>query len=121
MPQSIHTLTRSPWARFLHHFLLGPLPTRSGPLFKASVEGDVAYVELLVSNGMDPNVADYNQRSPLHLAASNGHLSIVQLLCMQPVSSASPHALGPGGVLCSSATHPVQCRRPDTACALTAS
>ncbi|KAK9811376.1 hypothetical protein WJX72_002779 [[Myrmecia] bisecta] len=61
-----------------------------GALFKAAVEGDAAYVELLINNGMDPNTSDYNQRTPLHLAASNGHLHIVQFLCAQPGIKLNP-------------------------------
>ena len=57
----------------------------AGALFTASVDSDAAYVELLISNGMDPNTSDYNQRTPLHLAASNGHVHIVQFLCSQQV------------------------------------
>ena len=57
----------------------------AGALFTASVDSDAAYVELLISNGMDPNTSDYNQRTPLHLAASNGHVHIVQFLCGQQV------------------------------------
>ncbi len=49
------------------------------------MDSDAAYVELLISNGMDPNTSDYNQRTPLHLAASNGHVHIVQFLCSQQV------------------------------------
>ncbi|KAL3159544.1 hypothetical protein ABBQ38_009960 [Trebouxia sp. C0009 RCD-2024] len=54
-----------------------------GSLFKACVDGDAAYVELLINNGMSPNTCDYNQRTPLHLAASNGHTHIVHFLCNQ--------------------------------------
>lgn len=58
----------------------------AGSLFKACVDGDAAYVELLINNGMSPNTCDYNQRTPLHLAASNGHTHIVHFLCNQAVS-----------------------------------
>lgn len=60
----------------------------AGSLFKACVDGDFAYTELLINNGMPPNTCDYNQRTPLHLAASNGHTHIVHFLCNQPVSDA---------------------------------
>ena len=61
----------------------------AGALFKACVDGDAAYVELLINNGMSPSTSDYNQRTPLHLAASNGHTHIVHFLCNQTVRSRS--------------------------------
>ena len=66
----------------------------AGSLFKACVDGDAAYVELLIINGMSPNTCDYNRRTPLHLAASNGHTHIVHFLCNQAVgdNSQSPHS-----------------------------
>ncbi len=57
----------------------------AGSLFKACVDGDASYVELLINNGMSPSTCDYNQRTPLHLAASNGHTHIVHFLCNQAV------------------------------------
>ena len=57
----------------------------AGALFKACVDGDAAYVELLINNGMSASTSDYNQRTPLHLAASNGHTHIVHFLCNQAV------------------------------------
>ena len=68
----------------------------AGALFTASVDSDAAYVELLISNGMDPNTSDYNQRTPLHLAASNGHVHIVQFLCSQQVMIQSACMPGAG-------------------------
>lgn len=62
----------------------------AGSLFKACVDGDAAYVELLINNGMSPNTCDYNQRTPLHLAASNGHTHIVHFLCNQVVGHNNP-------------------------------
>lgn len=64
----------------------------AGSLFKACVDGDFAYTELLINNGMSPNTCDYNQRTPLHLAASNGHTHIVHFLCNQLVSDVCPVA-----------------------------
>lgn len=71
----------------------------AGSLFKACVDGDAAYVELLINNGMSPNTCDYNQRTPLHLAASNGHTHIVHFLCNQAVSeSVTTHIMSVGCV-----------------------
>ena len=59
----------------------------SGALSQAAVEGDADYLELLILNGMLPNSTDYNERTPLHLAASHGHVHIVRYLCKLPVRS----------------------------------
>ena len=69
----------------LHSCVVIPQLYSVGSLFKACVDGDFAYTELLINNGMSPNTCDYNQRTPLHLAASNGHTHIVHFLCNQPV------------------------------------
>lgn len=53
------------------------------------MDGDASYVELLINNGMSPSTCDYNQRTPLHLAASNGHTHIVHFLCNQAVCPTS--------------------------------
>ena len=39
---------------------------------------------------MDFNIADYDQRSPIHLAASNGHLAIVKYLFAHGVKNVNP-------------------------------
>ena len=88
----------------------------AGSLFKACVDGDAAYVELLINNGMSPNTSDYNQRTPLHLAASNGHTHIVHFLCNQAVgdNNPTPH---PSPLTMSRKSHPLHnchivcCRR----------
>ncbi|KAK9848396.1 hypothetical protein WJX84_008432 [Apatococcus fuscideae] len=61
-----------------------------GALSKAAVEGDADYLELLILNGMQPNQTDYNERTPLHLAASHGHVHIVRYLCHLPGVDINP-------------------------------
>ena len=38
----------------------------------AAAKNDVAMLRRLVASGIDPNMGDYDKRTPLHLAASNG-------------------------------------------------
>ncbi|OEU16663.1 ankyrin, partial [Fragilariopsis cylindrus CCMP1102] len=44
--------------------------------------GDVDEVRAILEYGnIDLNLSDYDQRTPLHLAASEGQAEIIQLLC----------------------------------------
>ena len=36
---------------------------------------------MLIAGGCDPNAADYDKRTCLHLAASEGNLAAAELLC----------------------------------------
>ncbi|XP_045828988.1 potassium channel SKOR [Trifolium pratense] len=42
--------------------------------------GDSDYLKRLLSNGMDPNLKDYDYRTPLHVAASEGLIFMAKLL-----------------------------------------
>lgn len=51
-------------------------------LITAASEGNVKEVKTLLEFGsIDLNQGDYDRRTSLHLAANNGHLEVVQLLC----------------------------------------
>jgi len=51
-------------------------------LISACVEGDVEEVSSLLEYGqIDINSSDYDRRTPLHIAASEGQSEIVQLMC----------------------------------------
>ncbi|TKY56680.1 Potassium channel SKOR [Spatholobus suberectus] len=47
---------------------------------KAVARGDSDYLKRLLSNGMDPNLKDYDFRSPLHIAAAEGLYFMAKLL-----------------------------------------
>ena len=49
-------------------------------LCTAVARGDSDFLKRLLSNGIDPNSKDYNQRTPLHVASSEGLFLMAKLL-----------------------------------------
>ena len=49
-------------------------------LCNAVIHGDVALLRRLLSSGVDPNAADYDLRTPLHIAAAEGLTEIAEVL-----------------------------------------
>lgn len=49
-------------------------------LHKAAAKGNVRFVQTCLQLGVNPNVTERNNWTPLHSAARNGHLNIVKLL-----------------------------------------
>ncbi|EKX53125.1 hypothetical protein GUITHDRAFT_44578, partial [Guillardia theta CCMP2712] len=45
--------------------------------------GDLRMMQVLVDNGVEVDIADYDGRTPLHLAAANGNTSILEYLIQQ--------------------------------------
>jgi ankyrin repeat protein len=50
---------------------------------KAAASRDMEYVERLVKAGVDPNVVDYSQRTPLHVVAAQGTAEAVKFLVQE--------------------------------------
>jgi ankyrin repeat protein len=56
--------------------------SRATNFIKAAAEGDADEVEMLLMTGeVDVNEGDYDKRTALHLAAGEGNVAIVRLLC----------------------------------------
>lgn len=51
-----------------------------GNFLSFASRGDRVGLNLMLMGGISPDVQDYDQRTALHLAASEGHASIVELL-----------------------------------------
>ena len=52
----------------------------SGELCDLAQQGDLNRIKLLLQGGCDPNAADYDQRTCLHLAASEGNMHVLREL-----------------------------------------
>jgi len=48
------------------------------------------YLRLLLTYGADPNIGDYDARTPLHVACASGNRHAVELLTAQPGTNLSP-------------------------------
>lgn len=57
---------------------VGPLDRTA--LHESAFLGLENFVHLLLESGVNPNACDSKQKSPLALAAQNGHLNIVEIL-----------------------------------------
>ncbi|KAK3251424.1 hypothetical protein CYMTET_39234 [Cymbomonas tetramitiformis] len=62
----------------------------AGRLCSSAAAGDMLELQRLYVHGIDPNLGDYDARTALHLAASNGHLDCVSYLCELPGINLNP-------------------------------
>ncbi|GKF74532.1 potassium channel SKOR-like protein isoform X2, partial [Tanacetum coccineum] len=44
------------------------------------LRGDIDFIRRIIANGIDPNSKDYDFRTPLHVATSQGFYVIAKLL-----------------------------------------
>jgi hypothetical protein len=63
-------------------------------LCRSAAEGDVTTVKSLLNSNVSVNAVDYDHRSALHLAASNGKLEMVQCLLNMGASTATEDLWG---------------------------
>ena len=53
---------------------------KTGELIWAASQGELVALQRLVAQGVSLEVADYDRRTAMHLAAAEGHLEIVRYL-----------------------------------------
>ena len=66
------------------------LNTPATELCNAAANGDMEKLRALIQNDTDPDSYDYDQRTALHLAASEGLLEVVQFLIQEAGANHSP-------------------------------
>ena len=49
-------------------------------LFELAAKGDATHVRRMLAHGTSPNVCDYDRRTPLHVAAAEGHSAVAAAL-----------------------------------------
>ena len=57
-------------------------------LCSAAASGDLTQVKRLVEFGVDPNIGDYDKRTPIHVSSAEGHEKVVEFLLL---SQANPN------------------------------
>jgi serine/threonine protein kinase/ankyrin repeat protein len=63
-------------------------------LVQFSSDGNLAAVKERVSSGVPVNVCDYDQRTPLHLACSQGHADVVDFLLLNGANAVAKDRMG---------------------------
>ena len=63
-------------------------------LCRSAAQGDLARVKSLIACKVPVNSCDYDQRTPLHLAAAHGHISVVEFLISSGIDIRKKDKLG---------------------------
>jgi glutaminase len=58
-------------------------PELASLLCEAAAEGKLGLLRRYIAAGADVNAADYDRRTPMHIAAAEGKLSLVELLVVE--------------------------------------
>lgn len=85
-----------------HHLILPKDPAHLAALLcEAAATGNASELQWLLDQGIDPNMSDYDLRTPLHLAAEECHMQCVEVLlkCEADVNAADRWGTTPlGGI-----------------------
>ena len=60
-------------------------------LINSAKHNDLQKVKELIKNGADPEIGDYDDRTPLHISAAEGHEQIVRYLVVNCAAYVNPH------------------------------
>jgi len=60
-------------------------------LIISAKHNDLQQIKELVNNGADPEIGDYDDRTPMHIAAAEGHEQIVRYLVINCAANVNPH------------------------------
>ena len=89
-----HGMARHMSMNKIEQGLIEFLNTPATELCNAAASGDLEKLRALIQNDTDPDSYDYDQRTALHIAASEGFLEVVQFLVAEAAPTAPPSTAG---------------------------